>query len=189
MAKASEIRFEDSPLRGSSWFQLWLQPRPVAASSQPDAPLREDLAARAGWRFVQLEPQSPSRQPPTTRSNSSVEGIGNRQHTSGGRRRVATEGPFVCLFLVRATPGHPTWMTATERRENPMTSSNLRPEYVSLQDAATLYAVSVDLLRHRIATGELPAVHAGRRLIRVRLDDLKRMFRPLPAARKYRKIA
>lgn len=99
---------------------------------------------------------------------------------------MATEGPFACLFLVSATPGHPTWMAATERRENPMTSSALRPEYVSLQDAAILYAVSVDLLRHRIATGELPAVHAGRRLIRVRLDDLKRMFRPLPAARKYR---
>ena len=42
---------------------------------------------------------------------------------------------------------------------------------------------------HRIATGELPAVHAGRRLIRVRIDDLKRMFRPLPAARKYRASA
>lgn len=67
-----------------------------------------------------------------------------------------------------------------------MTSSTLRPEYMSLQDAAALYAVSVDLLRERIRTGELPAVHAGRRLIRVRLDDLKRMFRPLPAARKYR---
>ena len=43
-----------------------------------------------------------------------------------------------------------------------MTSSTLRPEYISLQVAATLYAVSVDLLRHRIATGELPAVHADR---------------------------
>jgi excisionase family DNA binding protein len=70
-----------------------------------------------------------------------------------------------------------------------MTSSTLRPEYISLQDAAALYAVSVDLLRERIRTGELPAVHAGRRLIRVRIDDLKRMFRPLPAARRYRQIA
>lgn len=59
-----------------------------------------------------------------------------------------------------------------------------QPEYVSLQDAAVLYSVSVDLLRQRIATGELPAVHAGRRLIRVRLDDLKRLFRPVPAARR-----
>lgn len=65
----------------------------------------------------------------------------------------------------------------------------LRPEYISLQDAAVLYAVSVDLLRERIRTGEIPAVHAGRRLIRVRLEDLRRMFRPLPAARKYRQTA
>lgn len=70
-----------------------------------------------------------------------------------------------------------------------MTSSTVKAEYISLQDAAILYAVSVDLLRHRIATGELPAVHAGRRLIRVRVDDLRRMFRPLPAARRYRKTA
>jgi hypothetical protein len=70
-----------------------------------------------------------------------------------------------------------------------MTSSTVKAEYISLQDAAILYAVSVDLLRHRIATGELPAVHAGRRLIRVRVDDLRRMFRPLPAARRYRRTA
>lgn len=56
------------------------------------------------------------------------------------------------------------------------------PEYVSLQDAAVIYGVSVDLLRERIISGELPAVHSGRRLIRVRLDDLKRVFRPVPAA-------
>jgi len=70
-----------------------------------------------------------------------------------------------------------------------MTSSTLRPEYMSLQDAAALYAVSVDLLRERIRTGELPAVHAGRRLIRVRVDELQRMFRPLPAARRYPRSA
>ena len=96
---------------------------------------------------------------------------------------MATERWLICLFLVQAiTPMAPV----TQRTEKPMTSSTLRPEYMSLQDAAALYAVSVDLLRERIRTGELPAVHAGRRLIRVRLDDLKRMFRPLPAARKYR---
>lgn len=70
-----------------------------------------------------------------------------------------------------------------------MTSNPVKAEYISLQDAAVLYGVSVDLLRHRIATGQLPAVHAGRRLIRVRIEDLKRMFRPIPAARKYRQSA
>lgn len=65
-----------------------------------------------------------------------------------------------------------------------MTSSPVRAraEYVSLQDAAAMYGVSVDLLRRRIASGILPAVHAGRRIIRVRLDDLQRVFRPIPSA-------
>lgn len=57
-----------------------------------------------------------------------------------------------------------------------------KPEYISLQEAAVIYSVSVDLLRQRIAAGELPAVHAGPRLIRVRLEDLKRVFRPVPSA-------
>jgi len=62
-----------------------------------------------------------------------------------------------------------------------MSAAGVKPEFVSLQEAAVLYSVSVDLLRQRIAAGELPAVHAGRRLIRVRIDDLKRMFRPVPS--------
>lgn len=56
-----------------------------------------------------------------------------------------------------------------------------QPEYVSLQRAAAMYDVSVDLLRERISLGQLPAVRAGRRLIRVRLDDLRKVFRPIPA--------
>lgn len=63
-----------------------------------------------------------------------------------------------------------------------MTTNPVKAEYVSLQDAATIYAVSVDVLRQRIATGDLPAVRAGRYLIRVRIDDLKRLFLPIPAA-------
>ena len=62
-----------------------------------------------------------------------------------------------------------------------VSAANVKPEFVSLQEAAVLYSVSVDLLRQRIAAGELPAVHAGRRLIRVRLEDLKRVFRPVPS--------
>lgn len=66
-----------------------------------------------------------------------------------------------------------------------MTSPQVRAraEYVSLQDAAAMYGVSVDLLRRRIASGILPAVHAGRRVIRVRLDDLRQVFRPIPTVR------
>jgi excisionase family DNA binding protein len=56
------------------------------------------------------------------------------------------------------------------------------PERLSLQPAALKYCVSVDTLRRRVAAGELPASRPGRRLIRVRIADLDRMFRPIPNA-------
>lgn len=57
------------------------------------------------------------------------------------------------------------------------------PEWVSLQQSALLYGVSVDTLRRRIAHGHLPASRFGGRLIRVRLEDLERLFRPIPTIR------
>ena len=54
------------------------------------------------------------------------------------------------------------------------------PEWLSLQQAAALYGVSVDTLRRRIAAGRLPASRFGERLIRVRAEDLDRLFRPIP---------
>ena len=54
------------------------------------------------------------------------------------------------------------------------------PEWLSLQQAAALYGVSVDTLRRRIASGELPASRFGERLIRVRSEDLDRLYRPIP---------
>ncbi len=54
------------------------------------------------------------------------------------------------------------------------------PEWLSLQQAAALYGVSVDTLRRRIAAGRLPACRFGERLIRVRAEDLDRLFRPIP---------
>lgn len=53
------------------------------------------------------------------------------------------------------------------------------PEWVSLQQAALIYGVSVDTLRRRIATGALPASRMGARLIRVRITDLDRVCRPI----------
>ncbi len=54
------------------------------------------------------------------------------------------------------------------------------PEWLSLQQAAALYGVSVDTLRRRIADGRLPASRFGVRLIRVRAADLERLYRPIP---------
>jgi excisionase family DNA binding protein len=54
------------------------------------------------------------------------------------------------------------------------------PEWLSLQQAAAMYGVSVDTLRRRIASGKLRASRFGVRLIRVRVEDLDRLFRPIP---------
>ena len=58
------------------------------------------------------------------------------------------------------------------------------PEWLSLQQAALIYGVSVDTLRRRIATGALPASRIGARLIRVRIADLERVCRPIVVDRR-----
>jgi hypothetical protein len=52
------------------------------------------------------------------------------------------------------------------------------PEWLSLQQAAHIYGVSVDTLRRRVVTEDLPASRLGRRIIRVRIEDLDHMFGP-----------
>ena len=58
-----------------------------------------------------------------------------------------------------------------------------RVDYVSLTQAAELMAVSVKTVRRRIADGTLPAYRCGRRVIRVRVEDLDSAFRRIPSAR------
>jgi excisionase family DNA binding protein len=57
------------------------------------------------------------------------------------------------------------------------------PEWLSLQQAAVVYGISVDTLRRRIRHGQLPASRFGQRLIRVRVTDLDRLFRDIPTVR------
>lgn len=59
------------------------------------------------------------------------------------------------------------------------------PEWLSLQQAAALYGVSVDTLRRRIAAGRLPASRFGERLIRVRAEDLDQLYRPIPVGNEF----
>lgn len=56
----------------------------------------------------------------------------------------------------------------------------VEPEWVSLREAAKIYAVSTYTLRRRIASGDLPAVKLGYKLIRVRVSDLDRLFPAIP---------
>ena len=54
---------------------------------------------------------------------------------------------------------------------------SVEPEWISLREAARIYAVSTYTLRRRIATGHLPAVKLGYKLIRVRISDLDKLFK------------
>nr|WP_300142351.1 helix-turn-helix domain-containing protein [Propionicimonas sp.] len=58
-----------------------------------------------------------------------------------------------------------------------------QPQWVSLREAAKIYAISTYTLRRRIASGDLPAVKLGYKLIRVRISDLDRLFPAIPTTR------
>ena len=55
-------------------------------------------------------------------------------------------------------------------------NSRVETEWVSLREAAKIYAVSTYTMRRRISSGDLPAVKLGYKLIRVRISDLDRLF-------------
>lgn len=59
-----------------------------------------------------------------------------------------------------------------------------RTQYVTLAEAAELMSVSVKTLRRRIADGTIPAYRCGRRVIRIRAEDLERAILPIPSARR-----
>lgn len=54
---------------------------------------------------------------------------------------------------------------------------------VSLDDAAAYAACSTKTLRRRISDGSLTGYRLGPRLLRIDLDELDKMLRPVPSAR------
>ena len=56
-------------------------------------------------------------------------------------------------------------------------------EYLTLKEAAARFKVSEKTLRRRISSGDLRALHCGRRLIRIPDVDLVALFQPVPNAR------
>lgn len=62
-------------------------------------------------------------------------------------------------------------------------NSRTETEWVSLREAAKIYAISTYTLRRRIASGDLPAVKLGYKLIRVRIEDLDKLFPAIPTER------
>jgi excisionase family DNA binding protein len=59
-----------------------------------------------------------------------------------------------------------------------------RQQYLSLSEAADLMSVSVKTLRRRIADGTIPAYRCGRRVIRIRVEDLELALLPIPSGRR-----
>jgi excisionase family DNA binding protein len=53
-------------------------------------------------------------------------------------------------------------------------------EYLTLADAADRMGVSTATLRRRITDGQLRAFRMGKRLIRIRVEDLDRMLKEIP---------
>ncbi|WP_425308746.1 excisionase family DNA-binding protein [Ammonicoccus fulvus] len=61
-----------------------------------------------------------------------------------------------------------------------MPNSQRQPLFISPKEAAGRHSVSVDTIRRRIADGTLPAHRLGKRLIRISIEDLDKVFRPIP---------
>ena len=55
------------------------------------------------------------------------------------------------------------------------------PRYVSLGTAAERHSTSRRTIRRRIADGSLKAYRVGPRLIRVDVEELDKLLRPIPA--------
>ncbi|MFZ2503520.1 MAG: helix-turn-helix domain-containing protein [Nocardioides sp.] len=64
-----------------------------------------------------------------------------------------------------------------------MTERRAVPVYLSLDEAAEAMSVSVRTIRRWIAAGTLPAYRCGKRVIRIKLEDLESAPREIPTAR------
>ena len=63
------------------------------------------------------------------------------------------------------------------------TSALASPQWLTLGQAADILGVCTKTIRRRIAAGDLPAYTIGRRSIRIKIADLDRISRRIPAAR------
>lgn len=57
---------------------------------------------------------------------------------------------------------------------------NPHDRYISLQQMADKYGLSVKSCRRMVATGALPAFRIGERVIRVRERDVEALMQPVP---------
>lgn len=58
----------------------------------------------------------------------------------------------------------------------------MKPSFISIEQAAKHTGVSAKTIRRRIADGSLSARRMGPRLIRIEVDELEQLMRPIPTA-------
>jgi excisionase family DNA binding protein len=56
------------------------------------------------------------------------------------------------------------------------------PVYISIPQAAEVLGVCDKTIRRHIAAGRLRAYRCGKRLIRVRVEDIEKLLREIPSA-------
>lgn len=83
------------------------------------------------------------------------------------------------VFQGKSAP--PTWLAPLEHS----CRTNLRS--ASVAGVVVERPVSVDTLRRRIRAGRLPAYRFGERLIKIRIEDLDNLFRPIPVGNPLRR--
>ena len=64
-----------------------------------------------------------------------------------------------------------------------MSKKSIRGELVSIENAAEHLDVSTRTVRRWIASGDLTGYRAGKRIIRVNLNEVDAMLRPIPSAK------
>ena len=157
--------------------------------SSPCSPAACATSPAWGWTPTtsSTPPSTTGRCPPKDSPQRSPSGSNdtNISPAAGHRRRMAIQD------LAGHHPNRPattaTATAASASEPNPERKPEMAihdaAEYLTLSEAAARYKVSQRTLRRRISTGDLPALHCGRRIIRIPATALDALFRPIPNAR------
>jgi excisionase family DNA binding protein len=106
---------------------------------------------------------------------------------SSARTSAAGTRPYA---QARASHGRPRGRARDTGDPPPSTHrAAARRELVSLAEAAAYAKLSVRTVRRYIASGRLTGYRIGPRLIRVDLEELESLARPIPAARRSGRMA
>lgn len=69
----------------------------------------------------------------------------------------------------------------TQRKPQRIPQQRAMPVYLTIEEAAQVLSMAPLTIRRLISNGTIPAYQAGRRLIRIRLEDLESAMRRIPS--------